>query len=174
MSKQEQTIDVPIGDQVFRIEKFTPDVGCYWAIQLLGEGLSLLSLKNSGKFNLQGIVDLVQKFIKMDRERFQALQKDSLAVVKVKFNAGFMPLMNDDGFFTLAESPSTPTILALTMHAFMFSMKDFFDPAQLEALGSLLPADFLAELKSGSENSETTPSQKDTGSSENSGTAPTP
>lgn len=147
--KPEKEIDIK--GKTFKIKKFTPQIACYWATRLFGD----LIAKVNG-FSMEKLPELIQEFTHMPRRDYEDFQRDCLRFVYVKFDSGWAPLVNSDGFFTVPEIDS-PTVLQLMLHSFLFSIVDFFDPALLEGLVGLVP-DSSTQTQTGASDSYTSPS----------------
>lgn len=66
---------------------------------------------------------------------FNYLQEKSLKVCDVKLQAGFMPVVNDNGSFALQELEDDGlAIMSLMVHALLFNMTSFFSGSPLEGL----------------------------------------
>lgn len=141
-----QEKEIEIEGTTFKIKKFTPDVACFWATRLFGDLMS----KASG-ISRQALAEFVQGFTKMERKDFSALQKDCLSFIQIKFESGWHPLLNSEGYCTKTDL-SNPDILALMTHSFMFSISDFFAQSRLESLLGAFPEDTTEKTENGSEN----------------------
>lgn len=162
--------ELTLDGQVYRISKFTPEVACFWATRLFGDMAGAVG--PSGKIKQEDVPKFIAKFARMQRNDFALLQRDCLSFVVTKFNiAEFQPLVDEDGNYTLPDI-AAPTVFALTIHAFMYSIADFF--AEGEAMTSLvgLFGDTTAPPTNTSTNSSTSPFDLNTGDSESYGTAP--
>lgn len=116
--------EIPLGDRVFIVKKFTPQKACYWAFQLLG---------NIEFFGDKAFIEKIQKFIVMDEKKFEQFQRDCLSFVFVKMDSGNHCLVNSDGFLTVLDLLNVD-LFQLTTHSFMYSMSDFFDQALIQGL----------------------------------------
>jgi hypothetical protein len=154
MTHNQQEKDVSLGALKFRIRKFTPEVACFWAMRLFGNLLS--GVIGQGKFSMENVAALIASFVQMERKDHAMLQRDALSSVYVIMDSGVHPLLNSEGFYTVPDVPA-PSILALTIMAFEFSMRDFFDPALLATLAGAIPGLSSALSQNGSEASYTSP-----------------
>lgn len=125
MPRGPQTEDITIDTQLYRINKFTPDKACKWAFRLFG---SMANMSTEDDF-----IKKVEEFTAMPEKDFKEFQKDCLQFVVAVYPAQNAPVINNDGTIALADIAAT-TIFQLTLHSFMFSISDFFDPALLESL----------------------------------------
>ena len=122
----EQEKELPIGDKLFKVKKFDPETGCYWAFKFMGNMSHLKKSEMAGKIN---------DFIEMDRKQFKELQKDCLSHSLIKMESGWHSVMNSEGFLTVPDLTG-PEALQLTVFAFLFSLADFFDKTLLENLST--------------------------------------
>lgn len=157
--KREQYEDKELDGKVFRIHKFTPDVASYWGFKLFGD-LAAFGLSMGGTDEIKDkLPRLIKDFTEMPRKQFAEFQKDCLSFVSVRFDlAGFKPLVNSEGYFTVTDI-SNPTLLQLTTDSFMFTISDFFaqwlqDGKSLEPGVQSGPT---SSPETGSVNSATTP-----------------
>lgn len=155
--KHLQEKELTLGSSTFKIRKFTPDVACYWATRLFGD---LMAQANG--FSLEKLPEIVKDFTRMERKDFAAFQRDCLSFVTVKFESGWHSLLNSDGHITKTDLKN-PEIMALSIHSFMFSIADFFDPALLETMLGALPVSETEETTTGSSDSFTFPSVSNIG-----------
>lgn len=141
-----QEKELVLNGQTFKIRKFTPETGCYWAFRLLGTMATLQG---------DDFAEKIQSFMLMDKKEFKTFQRDCLSHVFVSMGeAGTHTLMNDEGFLILPDLP-TPDVFQLTLHAFMFTVADFFDKALIQSIMQAVQGVFQ---KIGAEASSSSPS----------------
>jgi hypothetical protein len=128
MTRREQKQEIELAGKLFQIEKFSPETACYWATRLMGD---FFAATQAGGDFLKKIPEIIQNFTRLDKDMHKAWQLDCLSAVKVKYDSGFHPFIGLDGNY--ADVPA-PVVLNLTIRSFMFSISDFFDPAQISGL----------------------------------------
>lgn len=171
MSRTVQEKEIERQGRVYRIKKFTPEVGCYWATRLLGDMMGMLG-GGQGSFQSR-LPKMIQDFTRMERKEFALFQRDCLSFVFAKFENSFHPLVNAEGFFTVTDVP-TPVLFELTLHSFMFTISDFLDPSLLGDLLGAVPDHILEQGKNASETSSSPQSGLNTGNTMTSGMGNTP
>ena len=121
----------------YRLTKFTPEVACFWATRLFGE---LIKQASSSRISASVLPEIVSGFINSlssKKEDWALFQRDCLANVSVRFEAGWSPLVNSEGNFTQTDI-AAPAVMMLITSSFMFSISDFFDQSVIEELPNLL------------------------------------
>lgn len=168
--QQEKT--VTLENKEFLVRKFSPETGCYWATRLFGD---LLGALGSGSGTMQQrLPKLIQDFTRMDKAEFVNFQRDCLSFVFVKLDSGLHSLVDSNTGYLTVPGLGSPTLMALTLHSFMFTMIDFLDQSLLETILGAVPEDLLETGDNGSTTSSTPLSDLNTGTKKTSGTANTP
>lgn len=167
MHRREQEKTITIENRTFKIKKFNPETGCYWALKLFGT----MSGSLTGGEDI--IAKKIQEFITMQRSDHKELHRDCLSHVFEMLEAGPAPVMNAQGYYGV-EGVDAPLAFQLMVHAFSFSIADFFTKELLGSLVSSLQEMGLSVTINESTNSSTSPSSLGTGDNTRSGTEPTP
>lgn len=117
------------------IGKFDAMTGSYVAYKLMAEILPM------GLGAKVGVPAQIQKkgMPTMSRADFQDLQRDCLGVCRELLKSGPAPVLADDGTFAVEGlEHDTKTVLALTIQALAWNVRDFFDESLLSSLASTL------------------------------------
>lgn len=163
MNRTSQEQIVTVKGNSYKIKKFTPEVGCYWATKLFGDMVGMV-----GKGDLrERLPQMIKQFTSMERKEFALYQRDCLSFVSANFNGTEAPLVNSEGYFTQPDIPG-PVVLELTLRSFMFTIVDFLDQSLLESILGAVPEDLLE--KTGSSDSSSPQSGSNTGTTTTSGT----
>ena len=121
---------VEVGGKRYKLTKLNADAGSYVAFKLAGVALPLMS-GLSGKVGTNEMKMLSQAITSMNRKDFSEVQKILLAtVLKLETAGGVdmpMPILKADGSYADEElAMDAKTVIALTVHAAMFNIGDFF------------------------------------------------
>lgn len=165
MTRPNQEMELPLGGRTYKIRKFTPETACFWAFRVFGNLTGLMTDKRAD--------DVAREFINYttkDTPEFKRFMADCLRHVLVPMESGTWPLVNEQGAIILPDI-NWADVMELIFYSFSFTLQDFFDQARIPRLRDTVASMFL---KTGPENSSTSPSNTNTGDNTNSGTVPTP
>lgn len=176
-----------LGDNTFRVEKFSPKAGIYWYQRFLAMASKQVSLTeliqqfNKDKADQTKLINSIQKliesFFSMERKECEAWQTECLRHVYMRVATGnFFCIVDSNGEVNQPDLTSLE-IYALTLKAFQWTIMEFFDLPQLERMaGQLFPGlePSITDNKTTWQGSSSdSPSNSNTGDSVNSGTEPT-
>lgn len=121
---KEKTKDVYLGDERYQIGRMTPWVGSWMVAQIITKMLPM-GIDNALALELKIPINLPLSRSDMTEEQFHNMQKHCLDVVKFYEASGpAVPIVLPDGRFV--KDISTPDVIALTVHALLFNVSDFF------------------------------------------------
>lgn len=117
----------------FRIRKFDAMTGSYIAFKLMSEIIPVVGLGKELGIEPSAGAKM------MSKKDFFELQSDCLKICDELLEAGPIPVMNEDGSWgVIGLEKDTKTVLALSIQALMFNVKDFFDGSLLTSLAGAL------------------------------------
>ena len=107
----------------FKIVKFDAMTGSYVAFKLFTKALPM----GLGSIMSDVEVPLDASKVEMSRKEFKELQIDCLNVCYEVVDSNVIPVMNENGGFrSIGLEKDTKVVMALTIHALTFNVKDFF------------------------------------------------
>ena len=140
MDKRELYKVVTIDDREFRIGKFDAMTGSYIAYKLVGETLPM-------GIKIEGIQAFKDAKV-MSKADFMDLQADCLKVCDELLPAGPAEVMAANGTWGVEDIKNNVKLaLALTVHALVWNVMDFFDGDLLQGLSSRHPGYIAAHCE---------------------------
>jgi hypothetical protein len=132
MDKRELYKVVTIDDREFRIGKFPAMIGSYIAYKLMSETLPM-------GIKVKGIQTLKNAKV-MSKADFIDIQTDCLKVCAELLDGGPADVINDNGSWGVEDIKNNAKLaLALTVHALIWNVMDFFDGNLLQSLAAGIP-----------------------------------
>lgn len=167
MKVDHKTQDHQMGNNKFKIRKFDPETGSYWAFRLFGDLISTGAVSLKGTANESALAARIGSFCKMERHEFREFQSDCLRHVGVYLQGqGIVPVRDEAGNFVV--DINGVDALELTTRAFMFTMQDF-----LSRGASVMRTTMPKAQNTSDATSSTPPLNTDIGDNANCGTEPT-
>jgi len=128
MNKRETFKEIEIKGRKFRINKFDALTGSYIAYTLMNEVLPM-------GLNMKAGIPMPKNSTKMTKEAFSELQKDCLRVCGEMLDAGFAPVIDENGNWGVNDLEyDTATVLNLTIQVLVSNVSSFFDESLLRSL----------------------------------------
>ena len=128
IKKREDYKDVEVGGRKWRIGKFDAMEGSYMLFKIMGVITPLLSKKTSeDRADEVNYTEMFLGVTTLSKQDFKEIQIGCLKVCSEHLAAGFAPVLNENGTYgVIGIERDTSTVLALTVHALMFNVADFF------------------------------------------------
>jgi hypothetical protein len=132
MNKREIYKQWEFGGRNWRIGKFDAMTGSYIAYKLMAE---ILPMGLGGKIG----IPVPKNGTAMSKTDFMDLQKDCLSVCSELLPAGPAPVMDENGNFGVQGLEyDAKTVLALTIQALVWNVRDFFDESLLSSMSEAM------------------------------------
>lgn len=138
--------DIEINGRKFRISKFGARDGSYMLIKVTGflapmfAKIDFSKMKNVKKpedvdISAIDIPGVIAGLGSLSEEDFSYIQEKCLKVCSEPLQAGFIPVLNDNGSFGVSNlEDDTITVISLTAHALIFNFTSFFEGSVLSGL----------------------------------------
>ncbi|WP_436663546.1 phage tail assembly chaperone [Alicyclobacillus acidoterrestris] len=144
--------DVTIKGQEYRIGKFSAREGAFIIPKVAGilapifapllKGLDLKQVDKPEDINLKGIdiASILGPLANLKEDDFMYLQDKCLKVCQAKKPVGLIPVLNDNGSFSVAElEDDGMAVLTLMVHTLIHNLAGFFSGSPLAGLLSGIP-----------------------------------
>ena len=118
--------EIELEGRKFVLKKFDPLFGSYISLKVF----NTTEDSKSGKINIEGALT---KIMGEDYEHYVQLQTKILGYCSEVLPAGKIPVVNSEGNIAIIGM-TAPMTLALSVSVIMFSLEDFFDKGEQEAL----------------------------------------
>lgn len=118
--------EIELEGRKFVLKKFDPLFGSYISLKVF----NTTEDSKGGKINIEGALT---KIMGEDYEHYVQLQTRILGYCSEVLPAGKIPVVNSEGNIAIIGM-TAPMTLALSVSVIMFSLEDFFDKGEQEAL----------------------------------------
>lgn len=129
--------DIEISGRNFRIHKMTPDIGGYVCLKVIGMITPIfnsINIKSSDIENIGGILEkinltqtITSLILELKESDFRMIQSKCLESCSEVLPGNITPVRRSNGTWgAIGIESNAPLALALTMHAIVYNVSDFF------------------------------------------------